>query len=698
MEDRQCKLRKLDAMRRRMPHMSVSAMSALMREVKKRGLPEVHLGRKVFREARDLETAEVTPLGPLLHPVIVMDKQNEETQIVIGHPLAMLWKAVHVGSQFSKYFQERLNHKPSSSSDPWSLLLYSDEVTPGDPLAAINLRRFHAVYWSFLELGLESLSHEEAWFIALTEYSSDVNKISAGLSQVMSAILKVFFSHDGTNIQTTGILLVFSDGSTTRFWAKLAGLIQDGGAQKSTFHSRGDGASKFCLICKNLFTKSSQIVDEDGSNLLTCGVVKASELATATSHEIRTNARYLAKKAAVLAPSGEQFISLQQALGLTHHNHSLLLDRQLDPYIDPCSAYIHDPMHGLFVDGVFNILVYLLFEHMIQQGYLDIYEIFSNYVEKWNFPVRLKQTGAGLAKIFSKDRRDKHRSAKHIKCQASDGLSLVQVAAMFTVRVLMMLGVSCRAECLCFLALVDVIDLIFTTPHGMVSPAELLEAVELFLAMFKKLWGVEWMTPKFHWLLHYSSHLARLGYLLNCFCLERKHKVAKRYASDLTNTYWRHGKSLLKEVLCQHFHQLDDPYSFSFGIGLLDARKPSKRVKALLATGMELSAEDADSIQWSNESRFSRMATCRQGDMILFRDADGAANAGKVQLHFSVQEVAITMIESMNLHKANPNGYSVFNGLGTSEFVITETILDTVVWSELPDSKFAVLIPLYLRS
>ena len=701
MDDRPTKLRKLNAMRRRLPHMSVSAMSALMREMQRDGVPEMHLGRKVFREARDLEAGEVTPLGPLLQPIAVTDVNGAEQELIIGNPFALLWKAVNVDSSFGRYFSRMLLKKPSTSDKPWSLLLYSDEVTPGDPLAAVNLRRFHTVYWSFLELGVACLSHEEAWFVALTEYSCDVKELSAGLSQVISAILMVFFSADSTNIETTGILLQFSDGSTIRFFAKLVGFIQDGGAHKSTFHSRGDGASKFCLLCKNLFTVKSELVEEDGSNMLVCGVTKASDLALVRSDELRTNARYIEKKALTLAPAGEEFLALQQALGLTHHKHSLLLERKLDRHVDPVSGYIHDWMHGFFVDGVFNIMLFLLLEHFIKASFSDVYEIFSNYVATWNWPGRLRLTGEGLAKIFSKDRRDKHRAAKHIKCQASDGLSLVQVAAMFTIRVLMKLNVNgiavdCYEQCICFLALVDVIDLVITTAQVKVSPEKLLRAIERFLSLFKKVWGTKWMTPKFHWLLHFASHLAKLGYLPNCFCLERKHRLAKRYASDLTNTYWRHGKSLLKEVICHHFAQMMKPSSFSFEIGLVDARDPSKKVRKSLATAMELDEADAAAIKCGTESRFSPLATCRNGDMVLFNDTDGL-NIGKCQMHFSVHDVPITMISAMTPHRADVNGYSVFNALETTEFIETDTILDTVVWSELSNGKIAVIIPIQYR-
>ena len=147
---------------------------------------------------------------------------------------------------------------------------YTDEVTPGNPLAQKNNRKFQAFYWSFLEFGVSALSREEAWFsTAITEYSVHVSGLSAGLSQVVGSIFKLFFS-EGINLAVTGVLLDFDGHTSVRLWAVLGGMLQDGGAHKAVWHSRGDSASKFCILCKNLFDQESEIVDADGTNLLSC--------------------------------------------------------------------------------------------------------------------------------------------------------------------------------------------------------------------------------------------------------------------------------------------------------------------------------------------------------------------------------------------------------------------------------------------
>ena len=105
---------------------------------------------------------------------------------------------------------------------------------------------------------------------------------------------------------------------------------------------------------------------------------------------------------------------------------------------------------------------------------------------------------------------------------------------MFVVNVLMNVeGVNCSKQCDAFLALVDVIELIDASARVIVQPQQVLQHCETFLQLFKEAWGLEWMTTKFHWLLHFHHQLegSRFKKFLNCFCLERKHRVPKRYAA-----------------------------------------------------------------------------------------------------------------------------------------------------------------------
>ena len=101
--------------------------------------------------------------------------------------------------------------------------------------------------------------------------------------------------------------------------------------------------------------------------------------------------------AATMRPGA--FDELQQALGLTHHLHGILLNTALDALFDPVEVYCHDWMHCFFVDGVFNLVIVWLFEACIQSGMPQVYQVCSDYISKFVWPGRLH--AAHLHEIFT---------------------------------------------------------------------------------------------------------------------------------------------------------------------------------------------------------------------------------------------------------------------------------------------------------
>ena len=256
----------------------------------------------------------------------------------------------------------------------------------------------------------------------MTEYSTRINTLEAGLSQAIGAIIKLLHQPP-FDLRSAGMTLRFGDGDIMRFFAKIDVILQDGGAHKYTWMARGDGASRCCMLCK-IFFSDSKTVAADGSRLLKCGVIRLDELVPATDDELRRRYRYLVRLAPTI-PSEEAFKDMQQATGLTYGKRGILADPSLDRLISPTKAYVHDWMHDLFVDGVVNLCVYLVFEVFIDMGYKGVYESFAEFLSHWSMPGRLH--GVHLNDILSADRRDKHRAAKHVKCQARDLLSICGV-------------------------------------------------------------------------------------------------------------------------------------------------------------------------------------------------------------------------------------------------------------------------------
>ena len=81
---------------------------------------------------------------------------------------------------FKHRFLEALAARPSSAASPWRLILYIDEITPGNVIRPDNKRKITAFYYSFCELG-DFLRNEEAWLLAGVLRSDVVKNISGGI-------------------------------------------------------------------------------------------------------------------------------------------------------------------------------------------------------------------------------------------------------------------------------------------------------------------------------------------------------------------------------------------------------------------------------------------------------------------------------------------------------------------------------------
>lgn len=674
-------------------------MHAILQDIAANGLPPL-INRSAMAEARDDVMTRMTPFGPILQHIIVIDKSDNAMQVPIADPFATLCTFVNEGyptdgnAGFRNFLKQRLLESPPTPDEPWRLILYTDEVTPGNVLAPINSRKFHAIYWSFAELGSNALSREESWFVICIEFSITVNEVHAGISQVMKQCIKRFFQRDGFNLATSGILLDFPDGDV-RLWAVLGGILQDGGAHKYVWHVRGDGASKYCLLCRNLFTEESNVVETDGTNLLRCNVIKLGELVPMTGTDLRKNARYLAGQSGRVTV--DKFTELQQSIGLTHHQHALLLDRELDAVFDPCDVYMHDTMHGLYVDGVVNLVIYLLFERFIGANMRNVYETFHDYLSNWKWPARVND--GMLPEIFTQDRAKKHRAAMHIKAQASDLLSILGVLVHFTKTVLMRAteNIDCQNACQAFLALAVVCELISESARSNVDPAVLLGKVHRFLELYVAAWGVEWLTPKCHWTLHFAEVLQKIGRLFNCFCLERKHLLPKRYAEDIKHVVKSSSTTILKEVVCHQLTSAKKPGAFDFNVGLVGGRPAPKaaRKHILRVAGID---DQGDEVNVAIESRINSFETCKKGDVVILRDGS-TFRAARIAQHLELAGTALSLVYPWTLHrKLEGTCMAIWSTSDDAQLWATQDIVAAVTYTVFPDGKVGILLPLQFRS
>ena len=78
--------------------------------------------------------------------------------ILVVNPLAVLCLAFEQGGGFTDLMVQRMRYTQPSMDSPWHLIVYADEVIPGNQLKADNLRKLWVIYFSWKELGATTLA------------------------------------------------------------------------------------------------------------------------------------------------------------------------------------------------------------------------------------------------------------------------------------------------------------------------------------------------------------------------------------------------------------------------------------------------------------------------------------------------------------------------------------------------------------
>jgi hypothetical protein len=163
-----------------------------LKDIRKHGLPELD-DTKDLREAREMLMNEKNPYGPISVEKEVPAVGGGTLRIRMATPVALLYFVFFHCAPFASFLEDRLVESPSTFEHPWNLILYCDEVHPGDQLGGKKLRKFHAIYFAFKEFGIAALSHEDMWFTIATVRTQLVNQIPGGMSKVFSIVLRELF-------------------------------------------------------------------------------------------------------------------------------------------------------------------------------------------------------------------------------------------------------------------------------------------------------------------------------------------------------------------------------------------------------------------------------------------------------------------------------------------------------------------------
>ena len=527
----------------------------------------------------------------------------------------------------------------NSYEKPWKLVLYGDEVVPGNVLATENRRKVWMWYFSFLQFSRVALSKEESWLTLCARRSSTVSAISGGVSQMTAALLKGVFCNDVCDPAENGLVLQRSDGSTLTLFFRFGALLADGGAHKHIWGCKCDSGHRSCMICRNFVTERSGLRDEEDEEILVCSTSNYDELDFAEDDDVlRTIDRLMAKKGELSAAS---FKLWERACGFVYDPHALLFDASLRKLLCPVSQYHHDWMHGLVVKGVCQTLLHAL---LTQPQQTCLYEQIRQYVHLWQQP---KCRDGDLSKLFSPKRKEANVKAHTFKCSASEMLGILPIVAYFVQVVL--LPVARRRNCQrlqqaceALLLVADLVDLLLAASQGrMVEPERILIKVKALLNLCEHSGFKQLMHSKFHWMVHYHQELKRFKTLLTCWVHERKHKLVKCYGAAVF-ALQHFEKSVISEILAHDLELLKQDGIFDTHVRLANPHPATKNMMAFLRQFLE--DYDLQSAYSCVSLCLSPAGSCSRGDFVLLAQCE----AGEVLNHFEVRGACLTLLTLYN--------------------------------------------------
>eukprot|EP00438_Fugacium_kawagutii_P017417 Skav234034 [mRNA] locus=scaffold2485:5120:7207:+ [translate_table: standard] len=681
------KLEQLQKFKAKLPAHSQAALAAIVEEIKESGLPEAS-SEKEQREARRLliQDSHGGGLGPLIQQMPMLTSQGSHVQLAIANFLVFIQALFARGGSFHAMLRSKFSQNPSSIDRPWSLILYLDEVIPGNVLGRAE-RKSWAFYASFLQFG-DQLCHHDAWLTLAIARTKVVSTLEAGPSQIMATILKMIFTNPIVD-PTLGYLLKSPTGDV-RIHFRLGMVLADGAAQKQAWGSKGDSGSKFCQLCANVRATGSPT----SPDLQHHNVQKYSQLVLTTDAQVLQSYAQLHARASTCTK--QDFEMWQQATGWTYSHKAMLIDPDLlaRDVLKPVSQFCHDYMHGILL-GTGPLCLYQFL--VAVEPTLAIWPFLEGYFQYFQFPKAWSSTH--IHTFFSKKKVSSHKASEKISCQASELLAMFPIVRHFVHAVARPQGL-CEAACQALLAMATAIDHVhYGNQAGLTTREALLQAMENAIATFTLAFPNQNLIKKWHWTLHLADSFARFGVLPNCFATERKHKPIGRMLTSMYNQT-NFETTIMEHVLAHEISTLDQPNLFPEGVLLTRPVPASKKVLAVL--NQVLQQQMTQDILCSQIAKVKGI-NVHKGDVVAYHVGGHFFppwQVAEVQFHVSFHGTLATLVKSWEIKEYFPQ-QQFAKCLVTSElaFVPTQDIIELLVFSKPEQNhESKILLPFQIYS
>jgi hypothetical protein len=417
------------------------------------------------------------------------------------------------------------------------IVIYLDEVRPGNPLRADKCRQAQCIYWVFADLPDKVLTSASGWFLGAVIKSTTVDSIPGKVTGFMGAFMKYFFDDSGHS-WSRGVVLQ-NGNDTAVLTAEFGGFLADEKALKEIYCLKGASGIRPCPWCCNVVNFIEDLPD----TLVGIGCADRARLRYATDGDIFAMVDRLASFVGTKAALGE----LEKACGMNNNPKSLLMDPFLRTIVKPCAHYLRDWMHTIVNHGVAGTETALLLKALQDKGVT--LAMIARYAANFVTP-KAQQPVSDYWFAANRVGDD------HMRLFAGEMLAVVPILNAFLED-----AVRPSGELVAHLDAYDLMARILALLQMGPSAAsrrraELAALIDKHHAKFVEAYGEDEAKPKWHHMIHLPEHGPHLNRILSCFTAERKHKDTKRAATNLFNEY---DSAVLRKLLYQQVQALSLP-------------------------------------------------------------------------------------------------------------------------------------------
>jgi hypothetical protein len=562
-----------------------------------------------------------TPYGTLIKTWEVAKTAAEDTYHKIAYlcPMALLYHLCSMSYSFACKLQ-------AACQSVGRIVIYMDDVTPGNIRRPDAGRCYMAVYWSLLDFPAHCLSSDDGWF-PLTYIPKKVyQECRGGVSHLCERFLRAFFPSTG---HSSASLFLTAASSTWSFVIslKFSCWLTDGDAFPRIADSKSTSGTKPCPKCKNCLARCSPEDIPEGSQMVHVSCGDPSKFIEWTPAEVLEAQRHLAAQSAAVAAGvirATQLTEDEQCLGYKHSPDGLLAGDMAEVADVPRSLYM-DWMHSLVSSGgvgqyELNQFLRRILGLVARSNRSAMFAKLDDFRKAIQFPAREpKLRGLKLEdRVVDKD-------TAHVRMFAGECMQLIFVIALYSTMQLVPEG-HLQAEVECFLLLTRILAILRSGPKAVARLDLLRRLVWHHHGQFLRLYP-QCAHIKPHLLWHILDSMELFKVNLSCFTPERIHKHSKQIGMFAF-------KQWCLTMLRRHLHRLCDrvarddflaEYRFE---SLQPLQGPRNFTEAVSCRDLELQLHN---LSKQCKSVHTPIGMIAPSDVAMFRGSGGEKEVGVIK-------------------------------------------------------------------